>query len=99
MASPAGKSQGLAIDNLSFSASAFPTGMSSPSLVAQTSGANLLLSCPTLAGLSYQWQYTTNLTDSWLPLGAPIPGTGATITITNSLTAAAQCFYRLAILP
>jgi hypothetical protein len=99
MASPAGKSQGLAIDNLSFSASIFPTGMVSPSLTAQVSGTDLLLSCPTLAGLSYQWQYKTNLTDSWLSLGVPVPGTGAPITVSNSLTAAAQSFYRLAILP
>jgi hypothetical protein len=55
--------------------------------------------CPTIAGLSYQWQYKTNLTDFWLPLGPPIPGTGAPITVTHSLTAAAQSFYRLAILP
>jgi hypothetical protein len=100
MASPAGKSQGLGIDNLSFSASVWPTGMSSPPLVAQASGTNLLLSCPTIAGLSYQFQYKTNLSaDSWLPLGAPIPGTGAAITVTNGLTASAQCFYRLAIVP
>jgi hypothetical protein len=99
MASPAGKSQGLAIDNLSFSASMFPTGIVSPPLTVQVSGTKLLLSCPTVAGLSYQWLYTTNLNDSWLPLGAPIPGTGATITFTSSLTAAAQSFYRLEILP
>jgi hypothetical protein len=59
----------------------------------------LLLSCPTIAGLSYQVQYKTNLTDSWLPLGAPIPGTGVKMTVTNSLATAAQCFYRLMILP
>jgi hypothetical protein len=100
MASPASKSQGLGIDNLSFSASVWPTGMSSPPLVAQASGTNLLLSCPTIVGLSYQFQYKTNLSaDSWLPLGAPIPGTGATIIVTNGLTASVQCFYRLAIVP
>jgi hypothetical protein len=99
MADSTGKAQGLGIDNLSFSASVFPTGMVSPPLGVQVSGNNLFLSCPTLAGFSYQWQYKTNLTNSWLPLGAPVPGTGVTITVTNSLTAAAQCFYRLAILP
>ena len=62
MASSAGKSQGLAIDNLSFSASVWPTGMSFPSLDAQVSGTNLVLSCPTIAGLWYQMQYKTNLT-------------------------------------
>ena len=99
MADPAGKSQGLAIDNLSFSASVWPTGMVSPPLAAQASGTNLLLSCPTIAGLSYQVQYKTNLTDSWLPLGAPIPGTGGPITFSNGLTLSNQRFYRLMILP
>ncbi|MGO8925892.1 MAG: lamin tail domain-containing protein [Limisphaerales bacterium] len=100
MASPAGKSQGLGIDNLSFSASVWPSGMSSPTLGAQANGTNLLLSCPSVAGLSYQFQYTTNLNaPSWLPLGAPIPGTGSPITVTNSLATSAQCFYRLTILP
>ncbi len=99
MADPAGKSQGLAIDNLSFSASVWPTGMVSPPLAAQASGTNLLLSCPTIAGLSYQVQYKTNLTDSWLPLGAPIPGTGGPITFSNGLTLSKQRFYRLMILP
>jgi hypothetical protein len=100
MASAAGKSQGLAIDNLSFSASVWPSGMSCPSLSAQASGAKLLLSCPTIAGLSYQLQYTTNLSAPvWLPLGTPIPGTGSLIAVTNSLETSAQCFYRLTIRP
>jgi hypothetical protein len=100
MASPAGKSQGLAIDNLSFSASVWPTGMSSPPLAAQASGTNLLLSCPTVAGLNYQEQYKTNLaTGPWLPLGAVIPGNGGSITFTNDLTLSAQSFYRVMILP
>ena len=99
MANPAGKSQGLAIDNLSFSASVWPTGMVSPPLAAQASGTNLLLSCPTIAGLSYQVQYKTNLTDSWLPLDAPITGTGGPITFSNGLTLSEQRFYRLMILP
>jgi len=75
------------------------TGMVSPPLGVKISGTNFLLSWPTFAGLSYQWQYTTNLTDSWLPLGAPISGTGVTMTATNSLATAAQRFYRLMILP
>jgi hypothetical protein len=100
MASAAGKSQGLAIDNLSFSASFTPTAASSPSLSAQCSGTNLLLTCTTVAGLSYQVQYKTNLTDApWLPLGAAIPGTGSPITVTNGLLPATECFYRLMLLP
>ncbi len=100
MASPVGKSQGLAIDNLSFSASVWPIGMSSPPLAARASGTNLLLSCPTIAGLRYQVQYKTNLTAApWLPLGAVIPGTGGPITFTNGLAPSTPGFYRLMILP
>jgi hypothetical protein len=100
MASPAGKSQGLAIDNLSFSASVWPSSMSFPPLVAQVSETNLLLSCATVAGLSYQEQYKTNLaTGPWLPLGVVIPGNGGSITFTNDLTLSAQSFYRVMILP
>jgi hypothetical protein len=100
MASPAGKSQGLAIDNLSFSATVWPAGMPAPSLSALASGTNFLFSCPTFVGLNYQFQYKTNLNQTaWLPLGGPIPGTGLPITVTNSLTTPAQCFYRVTIRP
>jgi hypothetical protein len=100
MASPSGKSQGLGIDNLSFSATVWPSGMSSPPLAAQASGTNVLLSCPTTAGLSYQMQYTTNLTGApWLPVGAVIPGTGGPVTFSNGPTPSTACFYRLVVLP
>jgi hypothetical protein len=100
MTDPTGKGQGIAIDDLTFSASLWSAGLSSPPLTALASGTNFLLSCPTLAGFSYQFQCATNLSAaSWSPLGAPIRGTGAPVTITNSLTALAQCFYRLTILP
>ncbi len=100
MTDPTGKGQGMAIDNLTLSASLWSTGLTSPPLTALASGTNFLLSCPTLAGFSYQFQYTTNLSAaSWFPLGAPIPGTGAPITVTNSLAPFAQCFYRLSIQP
>jgi hypothetical protein len=100
MASPAGKSQGLGIDDLRFSASVWPSGMSAPALGAQVSGTNLLLSCPTIAGLSYQVQYKTNLTIApWLPLGGAIPGNGDSITFTNDMTLSAQSFYRVVVVP
>jgi hypothetical protein len=48
----------------------------------------------------YQLQYKTNLTDTaWLPVNVPVPGTGAGLSVTNSLGAAPQRFFRLAILP
>ena len=96
MASPAGKSQGLAIDNLSFSALAWPSGMLAPRLEAQVSGNKLLLSCPTLAGVSYQAQYKTNLTSSpWLPLGGAVLGGGSSITFTNDVILSDQSFFRV----
>jgi len=100
MASADGKSQGLAIDNLSFSASAWPTGMSSPRLLAELNGTNLVLSVPSIAGLRYEMQFRTNLTSApWLPMSAVIPGTGAPLTFTNSLAPFAECFYRLMVEP
>src|ERR1019366_7137733 len=68
-----GEGQGIAIDDLTFSASLWSTGLSSPQLTALATGSNFLLSCPTIQGLSYQFQYKTTLdAASWLPLGAPI---------------------------
>jgi hypothetical protein len=99
MASSTGKSQGLAIDNLSFSATAQAT-LSTVSMTAQASGANVVLSWPGLAGQMYQVEYKTNLTDAaWLPLHGPAQGTGASLSLTNNLGGAPQRFYRLAILP
>jgi hypothetical protein len=99
MASPTGKSQGLAIDNLTFSATAQAT-ISDVTLTAQTSGSNVVLNWQGLAGQMYQVQYKTNLTDAaWLPLNSPGQGTGASLSVTNNLGAAPQRFYRLAILP
>jgi hypothetical protein len=99
MSSAAGKSQGLAIDNFGFSATA-QAALSAVTMTAQASGANVILNWPGLPGQSYQVQYKTNLTDSaWLPLNAPAPGTGAGLSLTNNLGGAPQRFYRLAILP
>jgi hypothetical protein len=45
-------------------------------------------------------EFKTNLTDrAWLPLNTPMPGTGASLSLTNSLAGAPQRFYRLAVLP
>jgi hypothetical protein len=99
MANPAGKSQGLAIDNLTFSATAQAT-LSAVTLTAQTSGSDVVLNWQGLAGQTYQVQYKTNLTDAaWLPLNSPGQGAGAGLSLTNNLGAAPQRFYRLAILP
>jgi hypothetical protein len=99
MESSAGKSQGLAIDNLIFSAAALAT-LSAVTMTAQASGGNVVLNWPGLIGQIYQVQYKTNLTDTaWLPLNSPEQGTGASLSLTNNLGGAPQRFYRLAILP
>jgi hypothetical protein len=100
MTDSTGKAQGLAIDNLVFSASTLPAGFVAPSVAsAIQSGTNFNLTCPTFTGLSYQLEYSSNLAGAnWLPVGAPVAGTGnpATfnLTVTNS-----QLFFRVQILP
>jgi hypothetical protein len=99
MADPAGKAQGLAIDDLSFSAWAAPVLNPVP-LTPQLAGASLILSWTSYTGQSYQIQFKNNLNDPvWQPLGAPIPGTGSPISATNDLTSPTQRFFRLSILP
>jgi hypothetical protein len=99
MASSTGKSQGLGIDNLTFSATESVVATPVPVTV-QISGTNFILSWPSTNGLSYQIQYTTNLANpTWMPVSAPSSGTGASLTFTNAPGAASQGFYRLAILP
>jgi hypothetical protein len=100
MVSPTGKAQGLAIDNLTFSASAWPSGMSQPSLAARPVGTNLVMSCPTWPGLNYQLQSRTNLVlGAWLPTAPAVPGTGSPFFFTNSIGSAPQMFYRIVIQP
>ena len=94
-----GKAQGLAIDNLSFSATSQTLSSAAP-ISAQTRGNNLLLSWTGVAGSTYQVQYKDALAaPSWTALGAPVAGTGATITFTNNLSQSIQRFYRLTIVP
>jgi len=99
MASSAGKSQGLAIDNLSFSATAQATLTAVP-LAAQASGTNVVLNWLGLNGQLYQVEYKTNLTDlAWIPINPSTLGTGAPLSLTNNLGGTRQRFYRLSILP
>ena len=99
MSDATGKAQGLAIDNLSFSASDQVIGVG-PSLDVQAFGNSLVMSWPTISGQAYQIEYKDNLsTNVWLPLGLPLTGTGSALTITNDVTLSAQRFYRLSILP
>jgi hypothetical protein len=91
MTDTTGKAQGLGIDNLSFSA-----GVPPPVLNAVISGNNLMLNWPTVAGQTYQLEYTDDLAaPAWTPLGNPVPGTGGTLTLTNNFGNPTQRFYRL----
>jgi hypothetical protein len=99
MADPTGKAQGLAIDDLSFSAWAAPVLNPVP-LTPQVAGTRLILSWTSFTGQSYQIQFKNNLNDPvWQPLGAPIPGTGSPLSTTNDLSASTQRFFRLTVIP
>jgi len=92
MSDSTGKAQGLGIDNLSFSASVpLPVPLN-----VQASSTNLFLNWPGVAGQIYQLESKTNLTDTtWTPIGDTVTGNGATLTLTNSVGAAVQSFFRL----
>ena len=92
MADATGKAQGLAIDNLSFSAS---LPLSVP-LTVQAAGTNLFLNWPGVAGQTYQLEYKDSLTDpAWMPVGNPVTGTGGALTLTNNSSASPQRFFHL----
>jgi len=99
MVDATGKAQGLAIDNLSFVASGQATPPQIP-LSFQTTTTNLVLSWTGVAGQSYQVEYKDDLAAStWTPLGSPLAGSGAVLSITNDFTQSAQRFYRLRVVP
>jgi hypothetical protein len=57
---------------------------------------SLTFSLPTLNSQQYQVEYTDQLEGNlWTPLGAPITGTGGSLTNTIDITGAAQRFYRV----
>ena len=68
--------------------------------VEQTAG-TLTVTWSTVPGLSYQVQYTTNLSQTdWTDLGSPIAATNSTTTAFDLiLSGPAQRFYRVALLP
>ncbi|MGA3266682.1 MAG: YDG domain-containing protein, partial [Verrucomicrobiota bacterium] len=48
------------------------------------SGSQFIWSYPTVSGQTYQLEYTTDLSSgAWLPVGDPVPGTGAPVSVTN----------------
>jgi hypothetical protein len=95
-----GKAQGLAIDNLTFSASEQSTTGSGPELNVQLSGQNLIFSWLSLSGRTYQVEFTDNLNSgSWVPMGGTIAGNGGLLTTSASVATDNQRFFRLALLP
>jgi hypothetical protein len=100
MTDATGKSQGLGIDNVSFSATALPTGFTEPALVARPSGGtNLVMSCPTMSGLTYQLEFKDDLTaTNWTPITAPVAGTGNSVEFIIGTTNS-QRFFRVTIVP
>jgi hypothetical protein len=98
MASATGKSQGLAIDDLSFSASDQPMPAPTPALtIGSVAGNNpVILSWPGSPGWSYQLEYKTNLTDlNWTAWGGPLAGNGTSLSLTNPPDGASQRFFRV----
>jgi hypothetical protein len=93
-----GKAQGLAIDNLSFSA-AGPTTAGQVPLSFQTSSTNLVLSWTGVAGQTYQVEYKDDLAaGTWTALGAPLSGSGATLTFSSNFSQSSQRFFRLRVI-
>ena len=99
MADSTGKAQGLAMDNLTFSASVFPADFVPPTLINQTSsGTNFVISFSSVNGLTYQLETSDTLNTNWVPVGNLISSNGNQLKFTNSLSAA-QRFFRLHIFP
>jgi hypothetical protein len=102
MASPAGKSQGLAIDNLSFSATTAATSTNAPVLNLQgsslqgTAANQFVLSWPAWA-TSYQLYSATNLATPviWSPVPATPAASNDTFYLTIPAASGAAQFFRL----
>jgi hypothetical protein len=59
-------------------------------------GATVTFTWPTAPGISYQVQYTTNLSSfNWMNLGAPITASNTMTSASNDLGPDPQRFYRI----
>ncbi|HTY87054.1 MAG TPA: lamin tail domain-containing protein, partial [Candidatus Acidoferrum sp.] len=66
----------------------------------QINGSGFSFTLPSLAGRAYQLECASDLNDTnWMPVGAPVAGTGAFLTLTNDLQDFQQRFFRIRILP
>jgi hypothetical protein len=96
MTDSTGKAQGLAIDNLSFAATALGTPTNTPSMSMQTSGANpFVLSWPASAG--FQLYSATNLAPpvAWSLVTNPAASNNGIFFLTIPPTNATAQFFRL----
>jgi hypothetical protein len=60
----------------------------------------LVVSWPTITNQTYQLESATNLiAATWTPVGDLVAGTGVPITVTNTIDASPQQFFRLTISP
>ena len=92
MTDSTGKAQGLAIDNLSFSASVPPPAP----LNIQASGTNLIFRWSGVVGQTYQLEYTDDLSaPSWIPVGGSLVGDGGPIIVNTNLSTSSRRFFRL----
>jgi hypothetical protein len=73
----------------------------------QLAGANInvngikqfVVNCQTIAGQTYQLEYTTNLVaPKWTSLGTPFAGTDGIVAVTNNISVTPQCFFRVEVL-
>jgi hypothetical protein len=63
-------------------------------------GGQLVFSWTTAPGQSYQVEYKPDLNDTiWLPLGAPVTGTGGSLAATNGLPSGPPAFLRVRLAP
>jgi hypothetical protein len=69
-----------------------PIGLSALSLPSPT----ISISFQSGTGVSYFLEYKSLLDDpTWIPLAAPVPGTGSTMTLQDTNTPAGSRYYRL----
>jgi hypothetical protein len=95
MTDSAGKAQGLAIDNFSFSATQQPV-TSLGAIAITLSQTNATLSWPTVAAGVYRVQCKNDLTDDrWTSLGPDLTGSGVPLVFTLDTTAQTRRFFRV----
>ncbi len=97
MADSTGKAQGLAIDNLSFAATALGTPTNTPAMSIQTSGpGQFVLSWPAPA-TGYQLYSTANLAPAgvWSQVTNPVASSNGAFYLTIPTTNATAQFFRL----